>query len=126
MKLGNDASAYTQDEIDDMAIRIAGFMDNLKQLDEVLDSNLKLVSKPEPTVRDNVIYLDMKVFAEYERLIEVEMPMHDIVDLYEEWSIRTLRTAEANAGNYMNNKLLEFVVKMRFILHTFKQFFAEA
>lgn len=98
-------------------------MDNVEQINKLLEEGLNLGETTKATVKDNLFYLDMRPIAEYERLIEDAIPMHQIVDLYEKWSIQVLKTVKENADNFHNAKLVETIVKMRFMLLTIQQFF---
>jgi hypothetical protein len=121
MRLGNSLRDYTQAEIDAMGQRIQSWLETLQETNATLDAQFTQPS--EPAEGDNVIHLDMRPFAEFQRTLETPMPFHEIIDHYERWNDTLWELVHVNVGNYKSPKVVEFIMKLRFMVCTFQNFF---
>jgi hypothetical protein len=104
-----------------MGKRIQVFLETLSETNATL--NAQFEAPTDPAEGDNVVHLDMRPLAEFARVLETPMPFHEILENYERWKDTLWELVHVNTGNYKNPKLVEFIMKLRFMVCTFQNFF---
>lgn len=119
MLLSNRISDYDPKELELLEVSIREMMETLKEVDAILEAEIKEPSEP----IDNVFYLDFHTFTEFRDLEKVHLPFDKIVNLYKKWTENLWEMVLLNQGNYRNHKkLMLCVVHLRQIVQTFVYF----
>jgi hypothetical protein len=117
MKPSNTINDYSETEINDINVVLKCWFETLTETDELLT---KEIEKPTPqTPENNVIYLDFRPLVEYNRLKDHEMPIHEIIQKYDDWNDLLWKQVKLNVGNIGNKKVKEYLVKLRLVVASF-------
>lgn len=120
MKSNNNLSVYDDQKIMEIASKIQDFIDTIQEIDQILANEIE---NPTKTL-DNVIYIDPSIFVEAEKLRDTELPLEEIINVYDRWFETLNYITKVNVGNYGNNpRVFEFVIRLRALCATFAEFF---
>lgn len=121
MKLGNDLSAYSPQEVEAMKLQIQTWMETLRESDRTMSREVK--NPTVASVDDNVIHIDLRPFTEYKRLEEAVLPLHEVLAIYDRWNDLLWEMSLLGIGFYKNTKVFQYLMALRLQVGTFQQFF---
>lgn len=124
MIASNKYESYSGSELDKITKKFKIMMKAVERSDSRITEHMTN-PKPELSSVEHVAttyYIEPFIMAEAKRLENISMPIHEIVNKYEEWVGAYIKLAERNMHNLGNKKVLNMILDIRKLISTIGKF----
>lgn len=117
MIISNSLINYSKEEIATIAEKISTMSDLFKKTNEIFMKESKNMTE----TTDNVVFIDTSIKQEYNKLKDIKLPLHEIVEIYTNWHKELFYLAMANIGQYHIISVQQHVEGIANICKTFPE-----